>query len=139
MKSTYRILVALLLLVIYSFAITHFAKSILDYGIENEKNTKNQAYLNSLKDNSLTYSLSYSLAHSSNYSLSDSPQTLSSVNEVTTFSVVTLKSVINQFWIVRKAKEQLIESEFSQYARFSTNFLILYRKKDIIFPSHYFW
>lgn len=35
--------------------------------------------------------------------------------------------------------EQLFESAFFQYSNRSRNFLVRYRKADLIFPFHYFW
>ncbi|MEX2369846.1 MAG: hypothetical protein WD578_02480 [Bacteroidales bacterium] len=40
---------------------------------------------------------------------------------------------------INKAIEQILEGGFTQYFRHSINFLIHYRKSDIIFPFHYFW
>ena len=40
---------------------------------------------------------------------------------------------------VAKITEQLILNEYTQYRLTSRNFLIKFRKNDLIFPSHYFW
>ena len=40
---------------------------------------------------------------------------------------------------VAKITEQLFLNAYTQYNLISRNFLIKFRKKDLIFPSHYFW
>jgi hypothetical protein len=40
---------------------------------------------------------------------------------------------------VAEVTEQLMLNVFTQYSQTSRNFLIKFRKKDLIFPSHYFW
>jgi hypothetical protein len=124
MKNTYRILGAILLTVIYCSAIGFVAKSFIDYDTQSNKTTEEVKYFSSI---------------STNYSFFDAPKLSSSVNTLTTFSVITLKKLFYELWVTNKVAEKLLETEFCQYTSFSINFLIEHRKKDIIFPFHYFW
>jgi hypothetical protein len=124
MKNTYRILGATFLTILYSFVLGFVATSTIDYNVQSKKTTEKEKYFSSI---------------STNFSVFDTPKSANSVNSITTFSVVTLKNLFYEFWVINKATEQLLETEFCQYTSFSINFLIEHRKKDIIFPFHYFW
>ena len=69
---------------------------------------------------------------------SKNENTLQEINE---FQVSTsLKNNPNtNFSSFLKLTEGIYSSSFSQYIAASYNFLIKYRKADIIFPFHYFW
>jgi hypothetical protein len=57
-------------------------------------------------------------------------------------NILPIKEFKNQFEkliAISSAFEFLIETESSQYTKFSINLLINYRKTDLIFPFHYFW
>ena len=125
MKNTYRILGATFLIILYCFILGFVANSTIDsLFIQSSKNTDKEKYFSSFSEN-------YSFCHT--------PKSANSVNSITTLSVVTLKNLFYEFWVINKATEQLLETEFCQYTSFSINFLIEHRKKDIIFPFHYFW
>lgn len=124
MKNTYRILGATFLTILYSFVLGFVATSTIEYGLQSKQNTDQEKYFSSI---------------STNYAFSYAPESTTSVDSITTFSVLSFKSLIYEFWTINKATEQLLETEFSQYTSFSINFLIQHRKKDIIFPFHYFW
>ena len=63
------------------------------------------------------------------------------LQEISEFQVSTsLKNNPNtNFSSFLKLTEGIYSSSFSQYIAASYNFLIKYRKADIIFPFHYFW
>jgi hypothetical protein len=124
LKNTYRILGATFLTILYSFVLGFSAHSISNNQIQNSKITENEKYFSSL---------------STNHSFCSVLETESSVKTLTTFSVITLKKLFYELWVINKATEKLLKTEFSQYTSFSINFLIQHRKKDIIFPFHYFW
>lgn len=124
MKNTSRILGATFLIILYCFVLGFVADSTIDYSIESSKNTDKEKYFSSISTNLLVF---------------DSPKSTNLVNSITTFSVVILKNSFYELWVINKATEQLLETEFSQYSNFSINFLIQHRKKDMIFPFHYFW
>ena len=124
MKNTYRILGATFLTILYCFVLGLVADSTIEPTIQSNKNTDKEKYFSSF---------------SKNYSFCHTPKSANSVNTLTTLSVLTLENPLHQLWIINKATEQLIETEYSQYTSFSINFLIQHRKKDMIFPFHYFW
>ena len=124
MKNTYRILGAIFLTFLYCFAVGFIANSIIDYEIQKSKTTEKEKYFSSI---------------STNYSFFEAPQTSNLVNYLPIYSVITLKNSLYELWVINKVTEQLIETAYSQYVSFSINFLIQHRKKDIIFPFHYFW
>lgn len=124
MKNTYRILGATFLTILYSFVLGFVVTSTIEYGVQSKKTTEQEKYFSSL---------------STNYAFSYAPESTTSVDSITTFSVLTLKSLLHELWTINKVTEQILETEFSQYTGFSINFLIQHRKKDIIFPFHYFW
>lgn len=70
---------------------------------------------------------------------SEAIQTENSVNNYNNLPTQGFKNSFNEFWAITKASENLFLTRFSQYTNISINFLILHRKKDIIFPFHYFW
>jgi hypothetical protein len=49
------------------------------------------------------------------------------------------KNPCSGFWGILKLAERLFESKYAQYTSISNDFLIKFRKADIIFPFHYFW
>ncbi|WP_338813974.1 hypothetical protein V9L05_00685 [Bernardetia sp. Wsw4-3y2] len=124
MKNKYRILGATFLAILYSFVLGFVATSTIEYNVQSKKTTEREKYFSSI---------------STNYAFSYAPESTTSVDSITTFSVLSLKNLLHQLWVISKATEQLLETEFSQYTSFSINFLIHHRKKDIIFPFHYFW
>ncbi|AFM06076.1 hypothetical protein Fleli_3764 [Bernardetia litoralis DSM 6794] len=124
MKNTYRILGATFLTILYSFVLGFVAILTIEYGVQSKKTTEQEEYFSSI---------------STNYSLCYAPESINSVSSITTYSVTTFKKIICGFCVTSNATEQLLETEFSQYTSFVLNFLIQHRKKDIIFPSHYFW
>lgn len=54
-------------------------------------------------------------------------------------SSFSFKNSLFSYALLLKCSEQLFAGTFKQYISFSENFLILYRKCDLIFPFHYFW
>ncbi len=127
MKNTCRILGATFLTILYCFVLGFVGSSTIDSSInsiERSKNIDKEKYFSN---------------YSENYSFCHTPKSANSVNTLTTLSVLTLENPLHQLWIISKVTEQLFETEYSQYSRFSINFLIQHRKKDIIFPFHYFW
>ncbi|MDO9276773.1 MAG: hypothetical protein Q7T92_14670 [Lutibacter sp.] len=52
---------------------------------------------------------------------------------------ITHKDSNNEFSAIEKFRELFFDNEFAQYIFIARNFLIKYRKANIIFPSHYFW
>lgn len=50
-----------------------------------------------------------------------------------------VKSFFRNYTKKIKTTQQLFAKEFTQYSFFVTNFQILFRKTDLIFPFNYFW
>ncbi|CAM1333523.1 hypothetical protein [Tenacibaculum aestuariivivum] len=71
--------------------------------------------------------------------LTNTSQSESSENNYNNLLTPNLKKSFKSFWTIAKIIEQLLKTKFSQYTNYLVTFLIQHRKKDIIFPSHYFW
>ena len=75
-----------------------------------------------------------STSHFSHTSQSESSGSIFNDSTVSDFN-----SAFDKLWALTQPREQVFEAKFIQYCIFSINFLIHYRKSDIIFPFHYFW
>lgn len=73
-----------------------------------------------------------------NVSCHDS-QSESLTNSFNNIPHTTINKTFNTFVAIIKCREQLIANYLTQYTSFSINFIIRYRKANIIFPFHYFW
>lgn len=62
-----------------------------------------------------------------------------SVNIFHSFSVPDFNNQVDKLWSITQSTRKLLDAEFTQYCQFSVNFLIHFRKSDLIFPFHYFW
>ena len=63
----------------------------------------------------------------------------SSLQESSQSQSSTFKNNPNNFSLFLKITEEIYSSIFSQYTTAFYNFLIKYRKTDLIYPFHYFW
>jgi hypothetical protein len=63
----------------------------------------------------------------------------SSLQESSQSQSSTFKNNPNNFSLFLKITEEIYSSTFSQYTTAFYNFLIKYRKTDLIYPFHYFW
>ena len=124
MKNTYKVLGATFLTILYCFVLGFVGDYSTIDSVERSKNIDKEKYFSN-------YSESYSFCYT--------PKSANSVNTLTTLSVLTSENPLHQLWIISKVTEQIFETKYSQYSSFSINFLIQHRKKDIIFPFHYFW
>ena len=70
------------------------------------------------------------------YNTSESESIVSSFNNT---QLNTFEDTFKKSLVIAKITEQFFLNEFTQYISNSRNFLIKFRKNDIIFPSHYFW
>jgi hypothetical protein len=122
-NNSIRILGVVFLTAIYSFAIGVVTKSLAhsDFNI-NSTTSQEQCFSE--------FSIKF-FCHTSKFE--------SSVNNYINQTVPCFKNPFNGLWAIAKTTEQLFEIAFSQYTNISRNFLIEYRKSDIIFPFHYFW
>ena len=50
-----------------------------------------------------------------------------------------IKNHFDAKWALVNTTNVLFQSTYAQYLKRSRNFLIHYRKSDLIFPFHYFW
>ncbi|MCE1200929.1 MAG: hypothetical protein LWX09_02390 [Bacteroidia bacterium] len=66
-------------------------------------------------------------------------KTEQSVNQINNLPAPDVKNPSAGFWAIFNATERQIVREYSQYSRYAGNFLINYRKANLIFPFHYFW
>lgn len=61
------------------------------------------------------------------------------VNPFSNSPQITFKNSNKGFSAIVKIRELFFANKFSQYIFTARNFLIKYRKANIIFPFHYFW
>lgn len=121
MKKSFRLSGVLFLITIYCFAITVISLPV-KFGTSNSQSEKEQ-YL-------------YSASTDFHVNTSQLEKLIDSIYNLHTLS---LKKSVNEFCLIVKTVEQLIRTEYVQYFKFSTNFLIEYKKSKLIFPFHYFW
>jgi hypothetical protein len=123
MKNSIRIIGVIILTAIYCFVVSTVTNTPISSDYENHQTTEKEQYRAIISNNLFCHTLEVeSLSNSFEY-----------------FPVPNPKNLFNKHWSTTKFIEQLFESEFTQYYNFSINFLIKYRKSDIIFPFHYFW
>ncbi len=123
MKEKLRIFTALLLTLIYSYAVSITTQSVFLTDNRDARTDEQETYL---------------LAVSAGICGTAVPKDVSSVNKPGLQSVCDIKKPFSQAGLIQTA-ETLIRSELIQYEHFSTNLLISFRKTDKIFPFHYFW
>ena len=122
MKNSNRILGVIILCAIYFFAISAISHSSVSSSYEDYQPTEQKQHHAKIS-NGIFY-------HDS--------QLESSVKGFDDFPPQNLKNFFNGSFVT-KSIERVLEVQFTQYRCFSINFLIQYRKSDIIFPFHYFW
>jgi len=113
----------LLFIAIYCFAIGVGLKSSVLYDIQQTQTTEQEKSISTVSANLF--------CHTS--------QSENSLNSLKDFPTPSLKKSIKSLWASTETTEQFLEIAFSQYAFFSTNLLIRYRKANIIYPFHCFW
>jgi hypothetical protein len=55
------------------------------------------------------------------------------------FPGMGFKKSFTEWRTIVRITELLFDAAFVQYSGFAENFLVQYRKSDLIFPFHYFW
>lgn len=123
MKDDFKKSSVLLLIAIYCFAIDVGSKSIALYDIQKTQTTEQEESISTVSANLL--------CHTS--------QTENSFTSLKDFPTPSLKKSVKSLWASTETAEQFFELAFSQYAFFSTNLLVRYRKTNIIYPFHCFW
>jgi len=123
MKEKIRIVTALFLTVIYSYAVSIATQS---------------AFLTDAGDTQSTGQETFFRTISANICGSTSPKDVSGFHKTNQFSAQDAKKPFSPGELLQN-EEPLIRSELTQYGHFSTNLLIQFRKTDKIFPFHYFW
>lgn len=123
MKVKMRIVSALLLTLIYSYAVSISMQSLVLTDIRDVNNSEHKTFL---------------LSVSATICGSPTAKEVNSLNKTGQFSAHDSKKPFSPGELIQTG-EPIISSEFSQYEHFSTNLLIQFRKTDKIFPFHYFW
>ena len=123
MKRTGSYLFVIFLIAVYCFAIGVVTKTLVRFDIQTTPTNEQEECFS-------TFSISL-FNHTS--------QSESSVTSFSNLPAPSFKNPFNEFGVICRTTQQLLETEFSQYTIIAINFLILYRKTDIIFPFHYFW
>lgn len=123
MNRNINILSVIFLTAIYAFA--------LGYASQSFAHSYNKDYSSSSEEKFITDLSSKLFCHTSQFD--------GSVIQFNNLPSSFLKKSFGTIWIHSQAKEQIFESVFAQYKNASLNFLVQHRKKDIIFPFHYFW
>ncbi|WP_339709435.1 hypothetical protein [uncultured Kriegella sp.] len=67
------------------------------------------------------------------------PESESGVTTADNHTPSNVKNPFDSVWALVNTTNVLFESKYAQYLKSSKNFLIHYRKADLIFPFHYFW
>ena len=67
------------------------------------------------------------------------PESESGVATADSHAPSNLKNPYTGIWALVNTTNALFVSKYAQYIKSSANFLIHYRKADLIFPFHYFW
>jgi len=123
MNSNLRFACISFLTTIYCFAIVVVIKSVTFSDFQGNSNTTQEQYFSEFSTKLFSHTL----------------QSESSVNNTNNLPTPNFKNPFNGIWAITKTTERLFETAYSQYTNISKNFLIQYRKTDIIFPFHYFW
>ena len=95
-------------------------------------NHSNKQYSSVSNNENVVYAASVNLLGSS----SSSENSFLSFNN--SFSTA-VKDIFKSYIAKVKITQQIFDKEFTQYTFSSTNFQILFRKTDLIFPFNYFW
>jgi hypothetical protein len=123
MKVKMRIVSALLLTLIYSYAVSISMQSVFLTDIRDVHSSEHKTFL---------------LSVTASICGSPSAKEVTSFAKTSQFSTHDSKKPFSPGELIQ-TEEPLIRSELSQYEHFSTNLLIQFRKTDKIFPFHYFW
>lgn len=124
MKNSIRILSATFLTAVYCFAVIHVTYSLENFDAGNHQATEQEQYHATISKGLYCHT----------------PQSESSGSSFSNPSASSFNKLFDEIWsFVSKFREQLFEAKLTQYCNFFINFLIKYRKTDIIFPFHYFW
>jgi len=67
------------------------------------------------------------------------PQSENTLHSFIKIPAKTIAIPFNKFSIIKKSTDRLFFQTFTQYSSFAQDFLILYRKFNLIFPFHNFW
>lgn len=123
MKNFNRIIAALVLTIIYCFAIVVVSNSHASTNVHGPIKSEKVNYFSEVSTNILSHTSTQE----------------SSLKKFNNFPALNFKYPFSGIWGIIKTTEDLYRCEYSQYAYASINFLIEYRKSDLIFPFHYFW
>lgn len=123
MNTKIKILATILFSLIYCYTITFTTKSIIEYDLKECLNTQEEQYFSTITTNFLA--IQY--------------QSENNANTFKNLSYSNLKNTSSPFFVIINIQEQIVKSSIFQYIKLSTNFLIQYRKKDLLFPFQYFW
>ncbi len=123
MKNAYKFSVVIVIAVLYYFSTYILTVSPIVVNIQNEQGSEKGELIEHMFDNVV-----------SNFLMSDNTNNFS---QVVASSLKKNQSVTN--FSLNEVIDNSIQSEFLQYIYFSRNFLINFRKADLIFPFNYFW
>ncbi len=123
MKNTVKVAGILVLMALYCFAINVIAESTPKANLKIFPSTDQETYFSGTSVKLYCHL----------------PETERIINGLNHFPAPGFKDPLYAFFGTIKWIEQLFATEYSQYTNFSINFLIQYRKSDLIFPFHYFW
>lgn len=123
MKKTFRITGIILITLLYWLTVSTFISSSRYSTIDNFPKAESEAYFSLITVNPFQHT-------------AQSENSLLSLSKIPTR---TLEETFYKFSLLKENTERLTVNSFTQYTSISLDFLILYRKFNIIFPFHNFW
>ena len=121
MKKGGSILSVFFLVVIYCFAIAVTTLPI-KFGIKNNTTYQEQLLYSTSTDFHFNTSQVGKLSNGAHH-----------------FQTLSIKKTIFEFYKIAKTIDRLLKTEYAQYFKYSTNFLIDFKQSRLAFPFHYFW
>lgn len=121
MKNSLRILNTLILSITYCFAIIIYTNS--NYNVPVYQSNSQEHYILDISANLFCYTF----------------QSENSQNNYTNLTYYGFKKLFIGIGEISKLRALHYDVSFSQYNKFSKNFLTHYQKSKFIFPFHYFW
>jgi hypothetical protein len=123
MKSSVKIICAVLLTVLYCYTSCIFTNSFTKSDFQDYPVSVQETIISDFSSKLFFHNI----------------QSETSLINTNNFTSVKIKNSITGFWAIIKTTKQLFNIEITQNIIFSRNILINYKKTELIFPFNYFW